>query len=201
MAVTLRKDTDIYLISHYQNQIVGNKLPSNRQVLSVLFFNLRHVKLNLNQSIDLVIKEVIIFWEKSKIPIQHFQRCKHKLNVLYDEFRLIKKNKSRKIGSQKQKEGSFMKKLDNLFDIAHADALSLITIEEDKKFLINQRKPGRPGSIGGIDVMFQQHQNLETEKTEKTIARKRKAEEQLFAQCKFSMIYLYTLFIYFSMYK
>jgi len=39
-----------------------------------------------------------------------------------------------------------------LFDIAHSDALKLIKIEVDKQFLINQRLPGRPGCLGGIDI-------------------------------------------------
>ena len=41
--------------------------------------------------------------------------------------------------------------LDDLFDIAHADALKTIKIEEDKLFLISQRKKGRPGSMSGGD--------------------------------------------------
>ena len=41
--------------------------------------------------------------------------------------------------------------LDDLFDIAHADALKMIKIEEDKLFLISQRKKGRPGSMSGGD--------------------------------------------------
>ena len=32
---------------------------------------------------------------------------------------------------------------ENLFDIAHANALEMISIEEDKQFLMAQREPGR----------------------------------------------------------
>jgi hypothetical protein len=41
--------------------------------------------------------------------------------------------------------------LDNLFDIAYADAFQLIKIEEDKIFLKHQREPGRVGYLGGVD--------------------------------------------------
>ena len=41
--------------------------------------------------------------------------------------------------------------LDDVFDIAHADAMKIIKIEEDKLFLISQRKKGRPGSMSGGD--------------------------------------------------
>lgn len=51
---------------HSSNQIVGCKLPSNRQVLSVLFFYMREVNLNLHQSAILVIQEAIIFWRKAR---------------------------------------------------------------------------------------------------------------------------------------
>lgn len=37
----------IFLIDHAESQIVGAKLPSNGQVLKVLFYNLRKVKLDL----------------------------------------------------------------------------------------------------------------------------------------------------------
>ena len=39
--------------------------------------------------------------------------------------------------------------LDDLFDIAHADVLKMIKIEEDKLFLSSQRKKGCPGSMSG----------------------------------------------------
>lgn len=41
--------------------------------------------------------------------------------------------------------------LDSLFDIAHLDALNIIKIDVDKEFLINQRLPGRPGCLSGVD--------------------------------------------------
>jgi hypothetical protein len=43
----------------------------------------------------------------------------------------------------------FVSKLNDLFDIAHVNALQLISLEEDKQFVINQRKRGRPGSMCG----------------------------------------------------
>ena len=41
--------------------------------------------------------------------------------------------------------------LDNLFDIAHADVLERMKIEEDKMFLHRQREPRRPGCLAGVD--------------------------------------------------
>ncbi|KMQ83815.1 adenylate kinase 9-like protein [Lasius niger] len=41
--------------------------------------------------------------------------------------------------------------MEDLFDIAHANALEIIKIEEDRQFLISQRQKGRIGVIRGID--------------------------------------------------
>lgn len=49
------------------------------------------------------------------------------------------------------KKKSWVEKLDDVFDIAPANVLQLIKIEEDKQFLISQRKHGRPGFMYGID--------------------------------------------------
>lgn len=38
-----------------------------------------------------------------------------------------------------------MDKFNNLLDIAHADALNIISIDEDKNVLLNQRKKERQG--------------------------------------------------------
>ena len=39
-----------------------------------------------------------------------------------------------------------------MFDIAHAEAISMIKIQEDKDFLLAQREPGRRGKIGAVDT-------------------------------------------------
>lgn len=53
----LRGYNNIYLIGSVQNKIIGSKLPSNRQVITGLFYNLREVKLNLRESVKLLIKD------------------------------------------------------------------------------------------------------------------------------------------------
>ncbi|ESN94235.1 hypothetical protein HELRODRAFT_164040 [Helobdella robusta] len=40
---------------------------------------------------------------------------------------------------------------DNLFDIAHANAIELIQIQEERKFLLAQREPERRGYMSGVD--------------------------------------------------
>jgi hypothetical protein len=42
--------------------------------------------------------------------------------------------------TQQKKEPSFTDYLEDLFDVAHADALTLITIAEDSEFLLAQTR-------------------------------------------------------------
>ncbi|KAA0183253.1 hypothetical protein HAZT_HAZT002449 [Hyalella azteca] len=44
--------------------------------------------------------------------------------------------------------------MDNLFDIAHPNALEMMQSEEDKNFLKLQRQKGRPGSMVLMVVMM-----------------------------------------------
>ena len=133
-----------------QKQITGAKLPSNGQVLRVLFYNMRKVNLLLRPSDNLVIKEVEVFWEKPRIPTKKLQRSIENLESLSTEWKNLQKCCKRRTGLQEKRERDFLDMLDDLFDIVHA-ALKMIKIEEDKLSLISQRKKGRPGSMSGGD--------------------------------------------------
>ncbi|XP_050523024.1 uncharacterized protein LOC126895328 [Daktulosphaira vitifoliae] len=134
-----RSRDKIYLINYNENQIVGSKLPSNIEVLRVIFYNMRKVKLNLRTSAHLVIKEVEVFWEKARIPVRKFQRCIDKLESLYLEWRNLNKSSKRTSLIHENKEKDFIGKFNELFDISHANAMEIMTIEEDKLFLMCQR--------------------------------------------------------------
>lgn len=134
------------------HQITGCKLPSNRQVLSTLFLNLRTVKLNLRESARLVIQEVMVFWEKARIPTKYEKDAITKVEKLYNEWKNHLKDKNKTGKSARNKIKEFELNMDNLFDIAHEDTLTMIKSEEDKKFLLKQRQDGRPGSMIVVDL-------------------------------------------------
>lgn len=134
-----------FLVGVLNHEICGPKLPSNRQVLSFLFFNTRVRNLSLRESSKLVIRECFKYWEKAGIPMRQFHHCSKKLSKLYLEWKVLKKNEKKTTVSFKQRESKFADNLDNLYDIAHANALKLIKNESDRHFLIQQRKPGRKG--------------------------------------------------------
>jgi hypothetical protein len=90
----------IYLVGTMKNQITGSKLPSKRNCLSVLFYNMRFVKLNLHDSSRLVIEEYSIFWKKARISTHDFSYCVKKLKKLYDDWRKVEKNRTRETDIQ-----------------------------------------------------------------------------------------------------
>lgn len=142
----------VFLVGVMKNQITGGKLPSKRDILSVLFYNMRIVNLSLQESASLVIDECLIYWKKARIPTHQRSDCIGKCKKLYVELRNLEKHKTRTSEQNKNKQNEFEDNLNDLFDIAHANALAMINIDEDKQFLIAQRMKGRQGCMLGVDT-------------------------------------------------
>ena len=119
----------IYLVWAANHQITGTKLPSNGQILGVLFFNIREVKLTVSESENLVIRECIIFWEKKRIPTKSSPNCVKKLVDLHHVWRELQKNSTKFQDIHRRLSEKFQMQLDNLFDIAYADALERMKID------------------------------------------------------------------------
>ena len=90
MARLLRKE--IFVVEYYKHQITGSKLPSQGDCLRVLFYNMLVTKLSWNESATLAAEECLIFLKKARIPTQKFDRCKRKLNKLYDTWKKLIKD-------------------------------------------------------------------------------------------------------------
>lgn len=161
---------EIAIVGHVSHQILGAKLPSNKQVLEVFFYNMRFVKLDAKQSSSLVIDAVLIFWQQARVPTRRHDKCVDQLLKLYEEWKYLQK-RPKVPQARKLRYDTFVDNLDDLFDIAHSDAMSLIKIDDDREFLTLQRQKGRPGSMLGID------KNL-ADKEERSRQRKEKEEER-----------------------
>ena len=122
-----------------------------------------------------MIRECIIYWEKARIPTRAFPNCVKKLIDLYHVWRELQKNCKKTQITFKSRENNFIINLDNLFDIAHADAFERMKIEEDKLFLMKQREPGRPGCLGGVDTKL-------AEKEQRSRQRRLEEEERIVRQ-------------------
>lgn len=79
-----------FLVGVLNHQINGPKLPSNRQVLSVLFFNTRVRSLSFRESSKLAIGECVKYWEKAGIPTRKLQHCSKNLSKLYLQLQFLK---------------------------------------------------------------------------------------------------------------
>lgn len=78
----------------------------------------------------------------------------------------------------------FMEKTEDLFDIAHSDALEHMKMEEIRKFLLRHCQKGRPGSMVGVDQKLKHKEERTLKHTAmETVRLKRTYEEMLIFIC------------------
>lgn len=143
---------------------------------------MRFVALKARESAKLAVNAAQIFWQQARIPTFWLKyiitSCVDVLVKMYEKWKLMKKTvPAKRSAAQNQVVGTFVDSLDDLFDIAAADALVMIRIEEDKKFLLMQREKGRPGCMAGVDVVLSKREQRAQERRDKEDARKRKHDE------------------------
>ena len=143
------------------------------------YFLHHHLKLHetIRQSSTATVEEIAKFWHKARIPIRDVQNCHTKLEKAFEEWRLLKKNKGRQSETQQSKEAEFVSRLDDLFDIAHANALSMISVAEDREFLLAQREKGRRGSMAGTDTKLAAKEKRTVARQEQLLARQHRMED------------------------
>ena len=113
-----------------------NQLPTVRQVLQRFHFYLKEAK-SVHNASHLTVEEPSAVWFRSAVPLM--LKTQKKLERVHNFWLLLKKNKGRlSSAAQQARQIEFTAQLDCLFDIAHADALTMIRIEEDRKFLVDQ---------------------------------------------------------------
>lgn len=167
----LRSADDLYLIGSITHQILGAKLPSNRQVLSVFFYNTRILKLSASESATLVGDEVAIFYCKARIPTASQYNNAQKVERLVESYKDLQKSANKITSVQSEKEKAFVAKLDDLFDMSHRDAMTLIRSTEVRDFLIAQRQKGRVGCLIGVEKKEQAKEDARELRREQEKAR------------------------------
>ena len=91
----------------------------------------------------------------------------------------MKKNANRKTETQQKNETEFVDDLDNLFDIAHLDALNIIKIQEDKDFLLAEREKGCRGCMGSVDMTLTSKEIRACKGLKLNMDRKKKEDQHL----------------------
>ena len=178
MAVATRKQRKIYYLDSYAVDITGSKLPSNRQALGSFLYLHREVQHTIRIAATLTIEKIFLFWEKAGIPVKQKRNAIKKLEYFFHSWQNLQKHEKRQPITQKAHEEKFKQSLDDLFDVAHANALSMMTIEEDKQFLMAQREKGRQGCMGGIDANLVKKQKKKQVDLLKHRERQQKADEE-----------------------
>lgn len=171
-------DTNVHLIGKCEKKIVGSKLPSKLQVLQCFFYYVRCENKTIKESGKLALEEILPFWERARIPTLHERTCAEKLIKLYNEWRTMQKVCKSPFTIHRSKENDFKENLNNLFDIAHVDALKMISIPEDRDFLIKQREQGRVGSMISIDRRLANKEKRKAQRVEEENRRKEKYQRR-----------------------
>jgi len=174
-----RTSANVYLVDSYVPEILGVKLPSYRQTFGH-FLHLHKVEKKPIRDVSrLTIRAVSAFWSKAGIPVKAEQHSIQKLETVFYEWKGLQKHKARTTEAHKNKEHEFISRLDDLFDIAHSDALNLITIPEDRQFLLLQREKGRPGAIGTIDRVNERKMQRAVERQNAEAMRRKRSEQDI----------------------
>ena len=141
-----RLNSDVFLIGQCELEPLSTlrQLPTRKQVLQRFHHHLKIVKSVRNAS-HLTIEELSLLWSAAAIPMTLTKHAIEKLEKFHTSWLMLKKNKSRPSEVQRKREVGFVNELNALFDISHAEAMTMITINEDRDFLVDQR---------GIRLMF-----------------------------------------------
>lgn len=172
-----RREKDVYLLGP-SDKLAGNKLPSNKQAVGRFLYIHVKEKKTVKEASTAVIREVVQFWERARIPTKPQQHAIKKMESLFAEYKCLKKHKDRKTDTQRTNEDKFREKFDDLFDIAHAEAMTRITIEEDRQFLIAQREKGRRGTMAGIDLVLTAKEERARQRVQRQKRRRDQANEE-----------------------
>lgn len=163
-----RSSTYIWLIGQTSDTLKASVLPSKREAMA-LFMHYKN-KQTVRDALAFTAVDIMHVWEKAHIPTSLKERVIKKLNAIYNEWIKLKKNKENKKKQSQSllmKQTNWNKSLDELFDIAHSDAFSLIKIEEDKEFLRLQRQSGRKGRMTSVDKKLVDSERKTCEKEKK----------------------------------
>lgn len=173
-SVSLRSQTEIWLLGHVIESLPVNRLPTKGDVLRYFFFlkngplKAEKYALSNNSIFDKVVDETIDVWTKTGIPLQRKDKVKNKLVKLFESYRNLQRHKNRKNTQSRD----FVESLNEYFYIAHNDATNFLKKDrlrdesrktEDLEFL-SAVKEGKRVLLGSLDKTY-------SEKADKKVKR------------------------------
>ncbi|KAK8389520.1 hypothetical protein O3P69_008905 [Scylla paramamosain] len=107
--------------------------------------------LNLHKEQKKTTNEVQEFWVQAQTPTIAETSISRKVLAFFNEWKLLGKSKGSPGSAPNLKQKAFGERLPDLFDCAHAEALTPKMIDEDKEFLLAEREKRRCGSMARLD--------------------------------------------------
>lgn len=95
----------LYLMNS-EEHLLGSKLPSSGQELSVFLHHHLDLGKQKNESAQVVVKELLAFWVRARIPTQRPDKIQAKILALHDRWRGLKKSKGWRSAKQEENEQS-----------------------------------------------------------------------------------------------
>ena len=139
--------------------------------LDTFYIFIKFKKMKVRVASQQCIQAISFIWRKAGILIRAQRHSIPKLEKLFAHWQRLQKHKTRQTAGHKAKEDEFVKRLGDLFDIAHADALRIIKIPKDKAFLVAERQKGRPRSMLALDmVKYHLEQRTQSERFQQSQA-------------------------------
>ena len=133
--ICTRSVTSVWLVGGTTDHFKTSKLPSRGEVLKVLFHYHINEKMSLKDSIEKTASMLLHIWEMARIITKAPAHVIEHMRKLHAEWQGLKKHANRNTAANLSSQNAFQDRLEDLFDIAHRDAMSLIKIEEDRLFL------------------------------------------------------------------
>ena len=148
---SLRKDSCDWLVGPRISEILGAKFPTTRKVMQ-RFYHLHITESKtLREASKVVAQEVLEFWNRGCIPTIKYDQIYGKIEKYHSIRKNLIKSKHKTTPTHKKQRKDFEAVLDDVFVIAHAQALSKITIDEDKKFLTTLLETKTSPCLGSVD--------------------------------------------------
>ncbi|KAK3916748.1 Alanine racemase, catabolic [Frankliniella fusca] len=167
------------------------RLPTRQEVMRTFFANL-HASIGTRSSAEaakITASQLITVWEHASIPTKELRNIVPMIEKNYQRYRrLVKdkhlsgviKKKGSKLGDTHEKNREdFVNDLHELFDIAHKDALQIMTVQEDIDFyksMKSDRKYFMDVNQRGVDKKYTAKQKRKSERLAAEIKAKERSE-------------------------
>src|SRR6218665_551321 len=147
-----RAASAVWLIGGTEENFKDSKLPSRREVMKVLFHYRDREQMSLKDSVARTCEKLLLIWQKARVPTKAPSHVvEHLLRKLHSKWQNLKKSSHRISETNQTNQQMFVDNLNDLFDVAHRDAMFVMKIEEDRQFLKAQREKGHRGTMLGND--------------------------------------------------